>query len=147
MINERDPKVKINLYFGHPCIISPSPVKDTLQALLGRRLICLKIIQNAFDEDAEAIIEFLRSPDAIYEMFELEFSNTDYVIEALEAIKNRYSFRFGYIKTQELISEEAENLACKILSTHIDCRLRLNSNLKALKYRPEDDEELSYDIF
>ena len=87
----------------------------------------------------------MKTTEANYEAYYLQFKDTKYATYALKAIENRYSFRMGSIETEEPISEEAEELALKILGTHIDCSLRLNSDMKALKYR--SDVYLKFPLF
>ena len=83
--------------------------------------------------DGELVLKFLHSPLVNYEAYLLNFSDRTFVTLALHAIEKRYSFQYGFISTVEQVSEEAEALASKILKTHIHCRLRLNSELKALQ--------------
>ena len=85
---------------------------------------------------SKVILDFLNSPEANYNSFDLQFEDTENVTKALKAAENRYSFDYGRIMTKGPITQEAEKLACKIIESHPGCILELNSDIKLI--RPMD---------
>ena len=83
-----------------------------IKVLENRRIEHLQIHSHYLDKgEAKAVLNFLNSPNATYSELTLKFADADDVTEVLRAIKNRYSFKYANIETEEPISQEAEELA------------------------------------
>ena len=107
--------------------------KRFLKSLENRTIDKLSILYSLSKQEAKIFLEFLNSPDTNYSKFSIILNESDDVIEALKAIKNRYSFIEGEINTEEPVSKEAEELALSIIDTHFDCSIYLNSEVQALR--------------
>ena len=102
--------------------------------MIGRQLRYFNISYLKLDDvQSRIIVDFLNFTEANYEIYGLNFANTEFVINALKAIEKTYSFRWGRIMTEKQISKKAESLAYNILNIHINCGLELNSELKAFR--------------
>ena len=119
MINDLDLSYRFNIFIESEICYTRKKPKQLLKALLNKLIFRLKFSNHYLNKSqSKVILDFLSSPEANYDSFDLKFEDTDTVTEALQTVENRYSFRYGKIMTEDPISKEAEKLACKIIESH-----------------------------
>ena len=137
MINNVDPSYRLFVSIKSEICFTRKKSKQLLKALHNKLINQLKISNKYLSKsESKVILDFLNSPEANYDAFDLQFEDTEHVTEALRAVENRYSFDYGRIMTKAPVSKEAEKLACKIIESHPGCVFELNSDIKLI--RPMD---------
>ena len=133
MIKNLDPSYRFSIYIQSETCFTDSKLTELLKVLQNRSIKRIAIPNQCLSKDqTKIVLEFLHSPEARYGSFVLQFEDPEDVTIALKAVENRCSFKYAEIKTKDLISAEAEELACSIINTHTGCLLELNSNVKLI---------------
>ena len=142
MINKFNKRYFFDLIIWSNISFASDKAKELLDLVENKRIKHLQIQRNYLDrEETQVFVNFLSLPHITCSELTLKLANVDDVTNVLKAIENRYSFKYANIMTKEPVSKEAEELALKILDTHIGCSLYLNSNIKVLRSLKEKGVE------
>ena len=90
-INEFDPRYTLSLFIMTEISFINDKIKELMKAL-ENRTIDMFWIDNYIDrEETKVVLDFLSSPKVSYTKYSLDIDTED-VVDALNVLKNRYSF-------------------------------------------------------